>query len=485
MADGKAFLVDGDAGRMLGMLSTGFAFGGVVLPRNRSQILSPETYFSRGTRGTRTDVVTFYDPRKLSPTGEVADRAQARERDADARAIRSDGRRSLPVHLQLHAARSRSPSSTCRTRRPSARSTAAAARSSTRPDRAVLLAVRRWQRAHVQLDDAGAAANRLAARIPLFDPVKDPVTEKGVRVGNTWLFATFSGEMVPIETTAPTARVLAQKWSLLDDAAKAEQWRPGGMQHLTVHVATQAALQPDARRRRRHPQGPRHRGLGLRPGDAQTRAAHQARGSRDLDRDHAGRRAVAVRDLHRRGEGRRLRSEVRQAAARRQGNRPDAHDARAPTESTCADHRPRCFLDRVALALALLFATRGAAQASRLVAFQRHRSPTTGCCRRRSRAGRRADRRARGRHGRRCSLAPALRPLGASAGRHVAGRVCGRRSRSICGAAARRSIAVASARANAGASTRSMVVRNLLLASLDAARRRAADRAWISRRSTC
>ena len=71
MGDGKAFLVDGDAGRMLGMLSTGFGFGGVVLPRNRSQILSPETYFSRGTRGTRTDVVTFYDPRKLSPTGEV------------------------------------------------------------------------------------------------------------------------------------------------------------------------------------------------------------------------------------------------------------------------------------------------------------------------------------------------------------------------------------------------------------------------------
>jgi len=71
MADGKAFLVDGDAGTMRGMLSTGYGFNGVVIPRNRSMILSPEVYFSRGTRGTRTDVVTLYDARKLAPVGEI------------------------------------------------------------------------------------------------------------------------------------------------------------------------------------------------------------------------------------------------------------------------------------------------------------------------------------------------------------------------------------------------------------------------------
>jgi methylamine dehydrogenase heavy chain len=31
MADGKAFLLDGDRGTMLGMLSTGFGFNGLVL----------------------------------------------------------------------------------------------------------------------------------------------------------------------------------------------------------------------------------------------------------------------------------------------------------------------------------------------------------------------------------------------------------------------------------------------------------------------
>src|SRR5690606_27435126 len=71
MADGKAFLLDGDRGTMLGMLSTGFSFNGVVLPRSGGPILSPETYFSRHTRGERTDVVTLYDLRTLDPIGEI------------------------------------------------------------------------------------------------------------------------------------------------------------------------------------------------------------------------------------------------------------------------------------------------------------------------------------------------------------------------------------------------------------------------------
>ena len=54
-----AHLIDGDTGRYLGMLSTGVSFAHVVLPRDGQFIYSPETYFSRGIRGIRTDVVTI------------------------------------------------------------------------------------------------------------------------------------------------------------------------------------------------------------------------------------------------------------------------------------------------------------------------------------------------------------------------------------------------------------------------------------------
>src|SRR5579862_5853185 len=71
MADGMAYLVDGDTGRYLGTLSTGYSFQHLVLPRDGKVIYSPETYFSRGTRGERTDVITLYDPAHLAPIGEI------------------------------------------------------------------------------------------------------------------------------------------------------------------------------------------------------------------------------------------------------------------------------------------------------------------------------------------------------------------------------------------------------------------------------
>src|SRR5271156_2073298 len=72
MSDGMAYLIDGDSGRYLGTLSTGYSFAHVLLSPNGKLIYSPETYFSRGTRGTRTDVVTVYDAGTLKAAGEIS-----------------------------------------------------------------------------------------------------------------------------------------------------------------------------------------------------------------------------------------------------------------------------------------------------------------------------------------------------------------------------------------------------------------------------
>ncbi len=85
------------------MLSTGFGFNGVVVPRNRSVILSPEVYFSRGTRGERTDVVTVYDPRKLEPVAEIGIPPKRASHMPMTRERRAHGRRPVPGDLQLHA----------------------------------------------------------------------------------------------------------------------------------------------------------------------------------------------------------------------------------------------------------------------------------------------------------------------------------------------------------------------------------------------
>ncbi|MBL8266688.1 amine dehydrogenase large subunit, partial [Steroidobacter sp.] len=85
----------------------------------------------------------------------------------------------------------------------------------------------------VHLDDNGQLVSKTRSKI-LFNPAEDPVTEKGVRDGATWLFATFSGNVLPIDTTGKVPQVRAG-WSLLDAAARKESWRPGGIQHLAFH----------------------------------------------------------------------------------------------------------------------------------------------------------------------------------------------------------------------------------------------------------
>src|SRR5690606_20060497 len=57
MVDGRAYLFDDD-GRNLGQLNTGIWPGGLVFSRSRDELYASEIYFSRGVRGTRSDVVT-------------------------------------------------------------------------------------------------------------------------------------------------------------------------------------------------------------------------------------------------------------------------------------------------------------------------------------------------------------------------------------------------------------------------------------------
>jgi methylamine dehydrogenase heavy chain len=71
----------------------------------------------------------------------------------------------------------------------------------------------------------------------LFDAMKDPLTEKGVRWRDTWLFASFEGTLVPIRS-APEGVRLGAKWPLFAQAEQAQGWRTGGLQHLALHQSS-------------------------------------------------------------------------------------------------------------------------------------------------------------------------------------------------------------------------------------------------------
>jgi methylamine dehydrogenase heavy chain len=236
MVDGKAFLLDGDSGRMLGMLNTGFGYNGIVLGKAGSELLSPETYFSRGTRGTRTDVVTYYDPRTLSPVAEVpipAKKASTMPMLANAR-LTDDARFLLiynftpaqsvsVVDVRAHKFVGEIEIPGCALIYP----TGPRAFFSLCGDGAAL---------QVGLSESGQVASR-SRSARLVDPVDDPVTEKAVRDGSGWVFVTFSGNVVRIDATNSVLQAQAS-WSLLDATDRKESWRPGGMQHLALHGPT-------------------------------------------------------------------------------------------------------------------------------------------------------------------------------------------------------------------------------------------------------
>jgi len=231
--DGRAFLVDGDSGKMLGMLSTGFSFTGILVPKAGGVIYSPEIYFSRGTRGTRTDVVTIYDAARLEPLGEIEippKRASILPM-AGAQALTDDERFLLIYNFT--PAQSVTVVDTRSRKFVGEIETAGCALVYPTGPRSFFSICGDGALLVTTLTDAGTLARhvRTAAFI---DVVKDPVTEKGVRWRDTWLFASFEGVLHPLRATA--AGVEAEPtWPLFTQQELAQHWRTGGLNHLAVH----------------------------------------------------------------------------------------------------------------------------------------------------------------------------------------------------------------------------------------------------------
>ncbi len=237
MEAGKAFLVDGDSGTMVGMMSTGFQWLSMVIPQDWSALYAPQTYLSRGTRGKRTDIISIYDPTTLSVTGEIEIPAKRMEglpvlwnsalsddeqflmvynftpaqsvSVVDMKARQFVGEIETPGCAFVYPAGKRSWNMLC-------------------GDASMLT---------VHIDDKGALKGKKRTK-PFFDIEKNFVTEKAVRHGDTWLYVTNQSDIVPVDVSGEQPAFL-ERWSLTTAAEKAEGWRIGGVQHMAVHHASE------------------------------------------------------------------------------------------------------------------------------------------------------------------------------------------------------------------------------------------------------
>jgi methylamine dehydrogenase heavy chain len=233
MADGMAYLVDGDSGRYLGTLSTGYGFVRVVLSRDGKIIYSPETYFARGTRGKRTDVVTLYDPGTLLAAGEIAiPPKRSSNLPMMANSVLTDDDRFLLIY-NFNPAQSVTVVDTKLRKFVREIETPGCALVYPTGPRSFFSVCGDGSLSLVDLDDNGAAHQKRTE--PVFNLAEDPVTEKAVRIGKIWYFVSFAGRIYPLEV-GPQQAVTQPTWWLTSDAERKAGWRPGGIQQLAVNA---------------------------------------------------------------------------------------------------------------------------------------------------------------------------------------------------------------------------------------------------------
>jgi methylamine dehydrogenase heavy chain len=234
----RTALFDADSGMQLGQISSGSAGVGFVIapvfsPDHR-EIYLAETYYTRGVRGERTDVVTVYDATTLQPLDEITIPPRRGEYFPGnaANALSDDGRFMAVLNITPATTVSivdvKARRFTTEIPTPGCALVFAAG-----PRRFVMLCAQ-GSALSVVLDDQGGQA-RVERSEPFFDAQKDPVTEKAVRRGNEWLFVTFEGVVHPVDVSGEKL-AFGATWPLLGDADRRASWRIGGAQHLAVHA---------------------------------------------------------------------------------------------------------------------------------------------------------------------------------------------------------------------------------------------------------
>jgi len=236
MSNGKMIVVDADsddpAGRIKGMFNASF-IAQFYQARSRPEMYLAESFFERGTRGKRTDVISIYDKQTLAPSGEVvipAKRISGMPTNYHLQAV--DDERLLLVYNFTPATSvsvvdivnreflGEIPIPGCSLVYPMA-------------GRAFASLCTDGTMMSVQLDEDGNQASTSRTGV-FFDANNDPLMEKAAMIDGVAYFPTFLGRIVPVDLTGEQP-VVGAEWSLVGDEAGG--WRPGGIQVTGVDAA--------------------------------------------------------------------------------------------------------------------------------------------------------------------------------------------------------------------------------------------------------
>ncbi len=226
---GTGVLLNVGTGRYLGSVSGGDEFAKIDTGPDRRTLYSAETYYSRETRGTRTDVVTFYSPHTLAPTGEVKIPVKRFQGVpvVSVSGVTGDGRFMLVYNMT--PAQSVSVVNVARRRFVGEIATPGCALIYPSGRRRFHMICGNGTLLTVDLNDDGTQKSRSVSK-RFFNPLSDPIRENAVRRGDTWYFVSYDGVIHEVDVSGAAPRF--SSWPLPGLAGSG--WRVGGRQPLAI-----------------------------------------------------------------------------------------------------------------------------------------------------------------------------------------------------------------------------------------------------------
>ncbi len=227
-------LIDGDTLQVLGNLSGGLAAMFAASPDHKYFYMA-DTFYSRGTQGDRTDVLTIYDATHLSRVGEIplSSKRQLALADPTSMSVTPDGR--FALMLNLTPATSVTAVDLENKKVAGEIQTPGCSEVLILGDREFASVCADGSMLTTDFDDSATATAQKRTAKPFFDVEKDPVFQLPAMIDKKAYFVSYHGVVYPMDLGSSPA-VPGDTWSLLSDQEKKDGWRPGGWQPVAGYA---------------------------------------------------------------------------------------------------------------------------------------------------------------------------------------------------------------------------------------------------------
>ncbi len=236
IVDGKLHVVDGDSMSYRGLVATGYA-GQSTLSADRRRLYVATSYYTRLSRGERTDVLDVYDAATLAHDHEIVIPPR------HAQALNYRGLIAVSADDRWVFVQNATPAVSVSVVDTKARRFVQEVDT---PGCWTILPVRSRPNAFATLCGDGTmltvtlsedgTASTLERSAKLFDLEKDPVFSHAEADGDRLWYVSFRGVLHEVDLSGPVAT--ASAWPMVSGALAKEGWRPGGYQVSALHRAS-------------------------------------------------------------------------------------------------------------------------------------------------------------------------------------------------------------------------------------------------------